>query len=464
MNARATPSLRIARLVIENFRTFRGPTEIAFTSGGAADEMPVFHGANGAGKSNALAAIDLFFRVASYWLSKAVSTGGIKPLDTALKLRWDFRDSHFGLSMNHRSWPPGVRDPQRIEVHFDDARLGALRVTLTPSGNDVILGLEMATSSQAKSWREPKGKTVSRLPSKPGAPPWEAPTENGPQDDEISALKNAIEAPLGPGSKPFFLLDARRRDFRGIGEGGPHEEGASTLSSATAERLLALATSLDPEETERWRIFVDLIHRFKTLSDREISVLRAPMAGGEVTDLRFEVRGKQILRLSELSSGEQQVVALVAAVLTSRAALVAIEEPEMSLHPENQELVRDILREQVQRGVVDQIFLESHVQVFDGPEVLRFSRSTEGETLVTRQPSRSDRELRARARESGADEQWVTPDGYTRLPSEMRNNLGLQNGGYLWFLRSRPEGRWEAWTEAELDEQLGLGGTSSKDA
>ncbi|KYF65765.1 hypothetical protein BE15_07385 [Sorangium cellulosum] len=284
------------------------------------------------------------------------------------------------------------------------------------------------------------------------------------QDDEISPLKNGLEAPLGPGSKPFFLLDARRRDFRAIGEGVPRDEGASTLSATTAERLLALATSLDPGETERWRVFVELIHRFKTLSDREISVLRAPVAGGEVTDLRFEVRGKQILRLSELSSGEQQVVALVAAVLTSRAALVAIEEPEMSLHPENQELVRDILREQVQRGIVDQIFLESHVQVFDGPEVLRFSRSPEGETLVTRQPSRSDRALRARARESGADEQWVTPDGYTQLPAEMRSNLGLQNGGYLWFLRSRPEGRWEAWTEAELDEQLGLGDNSSKDA
>ncbi|WP_437288660.1 AAA family ATPase [Sorangium sp. So ce406] len=458
MNARATPSLRIARLVIENFRTFRGPTEIVFTSGGAADGMPVFHGPNGAGKSNALAAIDLFFRCASYWLSSVAGGGGASPPDAAFKLQWGFRDDHFGLLMNHRSWPPGIRDPQRIEVHFDDAWLGALRVTLTPSGNDVLLRLERATPASANHWRAPRAlKNAGGVVLKDGE-------GNRLHDDEISPLKNALEAPLGPGSKPFFLLDARRRDFRAVGEGVPRDEGSSTLSVATAERLLALATSLDPGETERWRAFVDLIHRFKTLSDREISVLRAPVAGGEVTDLRFEVRGKQILRLSELSSGEQQVVALVAAVLTSRAALVAIEEPEMSLHPENQELVRDILREQAQRGIVDQIFLESHVQVFDGPEVLRFSRSPEGETLVTRQPSRSDRALRARARASGADEQWVTPEGYTQLPAEMRSNLSLQNGGYLWFLRSRPEGRWEAWTEAELDEQLGLGDTSSKDA
>ncbi|WP_438034717.1 AAA family ATPase [Sorangium sp. So ce204] len=447
MNARATPSLLISRLVIENFRTFRGPTEIDLSSGGAVDAMPVLHGANGAGKSNALAAIDLFFRAASFWLSSVVSPDAMVSQDGALKLQWGFSNSYFGLSMSHRSWPPGVRDPQRIAVHFDDARLGALRITLTPSGNDVLLRLARAVPGSANSWRALRG-----------------PLKNAAQRDEISPLKNAIEAPLGPGSKPFFLLDARRRDFRAIGEGGARDEGGSTLSAATAERLLALATSLDPEETERWRVFVELIHRFKTLSDREISVLRAPVAGGEVTDLRFEVRGKQILRLSELSSGEQQVVALVAAVLTSRAGLVAIEEPEMSLHPDNQELVRDILREQVQRGIVDQIFLESHVQVFDGPEVLRFSRSPEGETLVTRQPSRSDRELQDRASKSGAKQHWVTPEGYTQIPAEMRGDLGLQSGGYLWFLRSRPEGRWEAWTASELDEQFGLGDESSKDA
>ncbi|WP_437531387.1 AAA family ATPase [Sorangium sp. So ce726] len=451
MNARATPSLLISRLVIENFRTFRGPTEIDLSSGGAADAMPVLHGANGAGKSNALAAIDLFFRAASFWLSSVLGPDGMGSQDGALKLQWGFSNSYFGLSMSHRSWPPGVRDPQRIAVHFDDARLGALRVTLTPSGNDVLLRLERRRSAPANFWEAPRtGKNAGGVVLKDG-------TGDVLQIDEISPLQNALEAPLGPGSKPFFLLDARRRDFRAIGE-------QKLLPATTAERLLALATSLDPEETERWRAFVELIHRFKTLSDREISVLRAPVAGGEVTDLRFEVRGKQILRLSELSSGEQQVVALVAAVLTSRASLVAIEEPEMSLHPENQELVRDILREQVQRGIVDQIFLESHVQVFDGPEVLRFSRSPEGETLVTRQPSRSDRELQARARESGAEEQWVTPDGYTRLPSDMRHKLGLQSGGYLWFLRSRPEGRWEAWTEAELDEQLGFGDTPPKGA
>jgi hypothetical protein len=369
VSTRATPSLRIARLVITNFRTFRDPTEIALSSNGAADAMPVFHGTNGTGKSNALAAIDLFFRIASAWLSHPASDLG---------LPWYFRDQRSGLLLDHRSWPPGSRGPQRIEIHFDDTSVHPLRASLIPSGNNVAIKLERGTSPER----------------------WEALMNDGPKrsvDQEIPALQNALETPLGPGSKPFFLLDARRRDYRSIGEGETRDATTSPLSAAMADRLLALATSLDPDETERWRVFVALVHRFKTLAGRELSVLRIPIPGEpSVTDLRFEVRGKQILRLSELSSGEQQVVAVAAAVLTSRAALVAIEEPEMSLHPENQALVRDVLLEQVRSGVVDQIFLESHVPIFDGPEVLRFSRSADGDTSVTRQRARPDNErLRA---------------------------------------------------------------------
>ena len=33
--------------------------------------------------------------------------------------------------------------------------------------------------------------------------------------------------------------------------------------------------------------------------------------------------------------------------------------------------------------------------------------------------------------------------------------LGFQGGGHLWFLRSKPEGRWEAWTAVDLDAMLG---------
>ncbi len=272
----------------------------------------------------------------------------------------------------------------------------------------------------------------------------------------LSSILNQFQAPLGPGSKPFFRLDARRRTYRSAGEGeAPPGAPSSPLSPDLAARLLDLATSFEPLDTERWRAFTSLVSRFKTLAGREVAVVRMP--DGTV-DLRFEIRGKQILRVSELSSGEQQVVAMCAAVLTSRAAVVAIEEPEISLHPDYQELVRDVLREQVRAGLIDQIILESHVPVFDGPEVVRFTRSPEGATTVVRQASDAEDELRALATKAKAEPQWVTPEGYTQLPEDMIERLGFEAGGHLWFLRSQPEGRWEAWTAADLDNMFGLPG------
>ena len=430
MNARATPSLRIARLVVENFRTFHGPTEIPLAGGDVADELAVFHGENGTGKSNALAALELFFRAALHWLHRwSPANEG-----SETRLKWNERDGGTGLLVSHRDWPPGVREPLRVDVFFAE---GGVRrtVVLIPAGNTCTLGAEGL-------W-EPR-----------------EPEPASPEEAErlIGAALSRLETPLGPGSIPYYRLDARRRAHLPTTEEPFIGSPAGPVSAELATRLLGLATSFEPLDTERWRAFIKLVSRFKTLQGREVNVLRMP--DGTV-DLRFEIRGKQILRVSELSSGEQQVVALCAAVLTSRAAIVAIEEPEISLHPDYQVLVRDVLREQVQDGLIDQIILESHVPVFDGPEVIRFGRTPEGATSVTRQASDASDEQRARARKSGAEEQWVTPEGYTKLPDEMRQTLGLQNGGHLWFLPSKPQGRWQAWTAAELDRMLGLPGDKS---
>lgn len=431
VNMRATPSLRIARLVIENFRTFRGSVEIPLATNDVADEVAVFHGSNGAGKSNALAALDLFFRASLYWADgRASLASDDRPLS------WDQRDNYSGLMASSRDWPPGVRAPLRVEVQFAHAKT-PFSITLSPAGNRVNLRMDGV-------WA-------------PGSPPLAALHTLDPAETKyLASIIDQLQAPMGVGSKPFFRLDARRHSYRFVGEGAaPPDAPSSPLSPDLAARLNDLATSFEPLDTERWRAFTSLVSRFKTLAGRDVTIPR--MSDGSA-DLRFEIRGKQILRISELSSGEQQIVAMCAAVLTSRAAIVAIEEPEISLHPDYQKLVRDVLREQVQSGLIDQIILESHVPVFDGPEVVRFSRSPEGATSVVRQASDAEDELRARARATGAEPQWVTPEGYTQLPSDMIENLGIRGGGHLWFLQSKPGGRWEAWTAAELDAMFGLPG------
>ncbi|MDI3284439.1 AAA family ATPase [Polyangium sp. 15x6] len=397
MNPRATPSLRISRLVVQNFRTFHGPTEIPLASaGGVADEVAVFHGGNGSGKSNALAALELFFRLAGLWMRQRANARG-----DYFTLDWERLTDDAGVIASPRDWPPSTREFMHIRVHF--ALGGTAMVSIAHAGNEVLIGMDGV-------W----GQSVDGNQFYAG--------ELQPQEQErLGTIRAKVETPLGPGSRPLFRLDARRREHR-TGQTKPRSDApASPLSAELATRLLDLATSLEPLDTERWRAFTQLISRFKTLAGREVNVLRLPDGSA---DLRFEIRGKQILRVSELSSGEQQVVALCAAVLTSRAAIVAIEEPEISLDPSYQELLGDMLREQVRSGLVDQIILESHVPIFDGPEVVRFSRSPEGVTSVVRQPSDLvGADLRERARARGAEDQCLSPPpGLTRFTSGTRRS------------------------------------------
>lgn len=73
--------------------------------------------------------------------------------------------------------------------------------------------------------------------------------------------------------------------------------------------------------------------------------------------------------------------------------------------------------------------------------------------------SEKESHLREQAIKSGAAKQLVTRDGYTKLPEQLLEELGLrERGGYVWFLRGAD--RWEAWKTEELDRALGLPGAA----
>jgi predicted ATPase len=420
---RQGPSLRIEEIAITNFRTFRERTVIPFRGGAPdADALATFHGPNGSGKSNAIAALDLFFAAAINFIDLA------RPAN----LQWDTPvASHPGrhpLLVRYRDRPAEAEGATEIEVHFTDSRRCALRAVFTPSGDQV--NVEIHTREQDR-WLRPGERTSA---SHPG-------------------LVTSLRAPFGPTSRAFVIVDARRR--------------ASWLSSAPEDRAAALVeelfnhrTSLSPTIRERWRAFVRVLERFPMFQGKELSVDR--LQANEPPVLLFEERGRSVLKLSELSSGEQQIVILTAAILIANAAIVAIEEPELSLDLKNTQLLKELLEEQIKAGLVDQIILESHVPAFDGASVIRFQRGPDGATLVTRESTVGDDalEVARKAKEQGAEQRWVTGDGYTQLPRILRNELEVGAGKHIWFLKG-PE-RWEVWPEAELDGILG-GGTGRDD-
>lgn len=414
------PSLRIAELSIENFRTFRGRTVIPFSDGGAAaDSTATLHGRNGSGKSNALAALDLLFRATLLSLVRYEGLG--------YKLVWDegklLMPTLLPVVFRHRDRPAGAESPTEIAVRFaedilvDGTPVRTLVVRLTPEGASVDVTVEHVPGVSLSALRESSRKV----------------------------LLGRLQVPKGPGSRPFAILDARRRASWIV---DPRD-----ASDALTEELFRHRTSRIPEQRERWRAFLRVLDRFPTLHGKEISVDRLDANGAAA--LLVEDRGRSVLALDELSSGERQIVLLAAAVFVADASIVAIEEPELSLDVENQGLLLDLLQAQIDAGLVDQLILESHVPTFDGPHVIRFEREPVGGTRIRRESTASAESLKLKhlAEAQGAKQRWVTGDGFTRLPDAMRDELEVGTGKHVWFLRG-PE-RWEAWPEEELDQMLG---------
>lgn len=414
----ARPSLRIRELAITNYRTFRERTVIPFSgAGGTADAIATFHGDNGAGKSNGVEALDLFFRAGLEILSHSGAHATVP---------WDAKQTAGAapFAVSYRDRPAGAVGPTEVEVHFADARLGAISLRCTPSGERVTLQLE-------------------RLEGAADQPPSFKPVRR----QDRTQLLTWLQTPFGPGSRPFAVLDARRH-ARWLE--GPAR--ASLLPAGLAEELFAFRTALRPALRDRWRRFTKLLERFETFRGKEVSIERIDPKG--TPELILEERDRLVLAFGELSSGEQQVLVLCAALVLSNAPILVIEEPEISLDHKNQSLLKGILQEAVDTGLVDQIILESHVPSFDGPDVIRFRRDEHGSTAVERVPSATVNaaELARKAEQQGAKQRWVTRDGYTQLPEAMREDLRLGAGAHVWFLKG-PE-RWEAWTEDELAKQL----------
>ena len=409
--------MRLEEFAITNYRTFTTRTVIPFRSGTAEpDAIVTFHGNNGSGKSNALVALDLFFNALVKYLNSDESKSGKE-----LTLDWaNESNPHEDFVISFRDRPVNEAGPTEFEARFVDQRLGVLRVQFTPAGNSLRL--------RAEQGQVPSGSSM--LEFQAIAP------------ERRDQLLTWIETPFGPGSYPCGILDSHRR--------GTLRPGSTMelLDAAMSEALFDLRTSLNLWDRAQWRVFTDQLQRFSTFQGKEVSIDR--LAAGTSPELTFEERGKSILSLKELSSGEQQLVRLCALITLRPYAIIGIEEPELSLDIPNQVLFLEILRSQVQSGIKDQIILESHVPTFDSPSVIRFSRTASGPTQVTRAPgaNESDRAFAETAQAKGAKKQFVTRDGYTQLPNIMLKDLQFVDGGHLWFLKGK--NAWEAWREEDL--------------
>jgi AAA domain-containing protein len=391
--------LQVRCFALENFRTFRERMAIEFEP-----EVTVFHGETGSGKSTALVAMDVFFRTLYFLLTQGP---GQKP-----RLAWNQNVSSFNRAeplMAERDRPL-VSAPTVLGATFVHNPSLWVLLRFEAIGPDLQVSME-----------------------------WNL---DGIQSSRQDLLQRLFV--FGATTRPLAVLDARRRPRWVSGQAS-----APLLAPSLSKELYALRTSKVAADRERWRSFTTILSDFPTLRGATISI-----EAGDPPELVIEHPGRIVLGIDELSSGEQELTSLTAALLLARAPIVAIEEPEMGLDVKTQELWRTVCRKQWASGFVHQIVFESHQPTFDGPRVVRFSRGPDGYTVVDPpRPKVVESEVAKAAMERGAKEVFVTPEGYTQLPESMRSELALgEKGAHVWFLPG-PD-TWEAWPEQKLEALL----------
>ncbi|OPF82482.1 ABC transporter [Streptomyces antioxidans] len=215
---------------------------------------------------------------------------------------------------------------------------------------------------------------------------------------------------------------------------GPNGAGKSTTIRVLLGLLRADSGAVQMLGKDPWHDAVDL-HRHIAYVPGDVTLWRN-LSGGEVIDLYGRLRGgldtarrAELLERFELdptkkgrtySKGNRQKVALVAAFASSEVELLILDEPTSGLDPLMEEVFRECVAEERDRGRT--VLLSSHIlseveALCRRVSIIRKGRRVESGTLT---------ELRHLTRTSVTAELAGEPNGLSGLPGV--HNVDIQGG------------------------------------
>ncbi|MFO0603645.1 MAG: AAA family ATPase [Polyangiales bacterium] len=423
--------MRLVRYAVRGFKNLTGMVEL--------DELGpinILHGENNVGKSNVLQSIGWLFTLLSEKHAPA------HPNDSEHQFGYAIQK---GSPFQKRFVEEGVfnlRSPGPIEwkadLFIDPADFE--RAGIAPTAPATV---KIAASLVD----QPAGAQFTCGFSTPRA------AFQGPKAD---ALRELIVRGFAPSTRaasaPFALVDTQRRLW---GQGA--QEPAATQAIIPDSLVLALydaRESFEQPERARWEAF-----------QRAMDRLAATLGGGKILVSFQRSPGKGVLFYERddlrvpahlLGTGVQQVISLAARVVTSSAAVVAIEEPELNLRYSLQLTLREMLDALVGApSGVQQLFLTSHSPAFEHGKHFYWMRHLPDGPRVERRPIREAAAVTAMdtmitVPEGSAVPSYVTSEGLTRLPGGVVENLRLEHGGHVYFHRPAPDGPYQFLTEEQF--------------
>ncbi len=229
----------------------------------------------------------------------------------------------------------------------------------------------------------------------------------------------------------FVLTNLHRQD-----PDGSRARGRGILTDQLTLDLYDAKESNDPRDYLRWEAFERVCADFGDVLGGARPVVTYDRSKERATLFMQSAAGRLPAHL--LGTGVQQLLAIVARILVSKADVVAVEEPEASVSFALHARVRDAMvrMTQVESGLT-QLFLTSHSPWFDGTEdFVAITSSADGPVVRWRQAkdarlfTQQDMPLPPDGR---APLSYVTPEGLVSLPPFVREHLGLDHGGGVVF-------------------------------
>lgn len=405
------------------------------------DATNVIHGPNNVGKSNALEAMELFFRL---------------------------------LGLEQDGWIPIA-----VDRRITDEEWAALRFTQAE-----VFNLESPEPIEMIAEIKTNGQELSRAGIRPLFPSDRVGIELVLQwfgsyaACRVRGFKfadgtDAAAAQQSPERKSYVLKYAKflAQNFL------IRRENAERFALISAHRahdetlLLSLydaKESSDIEEVRRWERFVETMRAFEDILGPGAFVTTYDRRAGRAN--LFYQTAHARLPLHLLGSGVQQIIALIGHLLMTNATLVAIEEPEINLRYSLQQRLREILTQLVgAAGGPTQLFLTSHSPAFESSTHFYLMTPTaHGPTIERRDAAQAfavvdfptAQELPTAGNKASSC--YLSTEGVMQVPARVMNLLGLPSGGGVVFVDG--PNRVEMMSNATFAADLGLGEDTSGDS
>ncbi|MFC2135157.1 ATP-dependent endonuclease, partial [Bacteroidota bacterium] len=161
-------------------------------------------------------------------------------------------------------------------------------------------------------------------------------------------------------SNEFILIPASRNIVR-----NPHPTSEKAhVEEYIKDSLIELANSKEEDKKVLFSQFTDFIDKISPLIEKIDPVYK----GKTVVDLDFKTGKGEKISLSTIGGGNNELLLLLHEIIVSGGIIMAIEEPEIHLHPQAE---RKLYRFMEEFSVATQMFVVTHSPVFVQPGNIR---------------------------------------------------------------------------------------------